>query len=165
MHPRAQIQGLELLRHTRRHARIHHRFLSDIKRGDALLALVVATVHDEQEYHESGGIVHAKFVVRTAPGRRGFRVALSAVLCDGRTVDAENVFGVDGALGIARAEVGEQIDRLLGRAPDLHSPRVLAWRPLTVALEGAGVICSEAELIATPFEVRFAEPSAPPAPH
>lgn len=165
MHPRAQIQGLELVLHTRRLARSYHGLVSVRKRGNALLALVVATVHDEQEYHESGGIVSPRFIVRTAPGRRGFRVALSAVLSDGRTVDAENVFGIDGALGIARAEVGVQIDRLLGRAPDLHSPRVLAWRPLIVALEGAGVGCSEAELIAAPFEVRFADPSAPPVPH
>jgi hypothetical protein len=129
------------------------------------ISLVVATVHSEREYHAAQSGTEAVSVVLTPPGvlRQGLRIVLSAMLRDGGTVTAGKAFGIDGSLDISRAEVREQIDRMLGRraAADTHHPPILAWGPLRAALEGAGVTSSESELIETALEVRF-EPSADP---
>jgi hypothetical protein len=130
------------------------------------ITLLMAFVHEEQQYHtclsarKSNDEPERPFVVRTPPGaqRVGVRVVLSAVLDDGRTATADTPLGISGSLDISRSEVYEQLDRLLGRDPRMRRPPRLAWGPLTAALESIGVKSSEAELIATPLEVRF-EPS------
>jgi hypothetical protein len=129
------------------------------------ITLLVASVHEEQHYHSRLSARKRNdepepFVVRTPPGaqRVGVRVVLSAVLDDGRRVTADTPLGISGSLSISRSEVDEQLDRLLGRDPRMRRPPRLAWGPLIAALGSIGVNSSEAELIATPLEVRF-EPS------
>jgi hypothetical protein len=131
------------------------------------ITLLVAFVHEEQHYHSSLSARKREdeqerpFVVRTPPGaqRVGLRVVLSAVLDDGRRAIADTPLGISGSLSISRSEVNEQLDRMLGRDPHMRHPPRLAWGPLIAALESVGVNSSEAELIASPLEVRF-EPSA-----
>lgn len=115
----------------------------------------MATVYGEAEYHQSRVNDEGSSVVRTpADGeRRGVRVVLSATLDDGRTATAKNAIGIEGSPDISRAEIEEQIDRVLGRAG--RRPPRLAWASLTAALEGVGAAMSEAELIEAPLELRF----------
>jgi hypothetical protein len=135
------------------------------KRPSTIMRLV-ASVYEEQQYHSDKAVLRSEvaqgqpFEVRTRPGakRVGLRVVLSAVLRDGRTAIADTPLGISGSLSISRSEVNEQIDRLLGRDPNLRRPPRLAWGPLIAALESLGVSSSEPELIASPLEVRF-EPS------
>lgn len=130
------------------------------------ITLLVAFVHEEEQYHsclsarERDDAPERPFVVRTPPDtqRVGLRVVLSAVLDDGRRVTVDTPLGISGSLSISRSEVNEQLARLLGRDPRMRRPPRLAWGPLTAALESIGVSSSEAELTATPLEVRF-EPS------
>jgi hypothetical protein len=122
------------------------------------ITLLTATVHEEQHYHDSRA-GRDDFVVRTPPGalQLGLCIVLSAELDDGRGITAENSFGIVGAT--SRDDVLTQIDRMLGRKPHDHRPRVLAWRPLIVALANAGISVSESELTARPLRVSY-EPAA-----
>jgi hypothetical protein len=122
------------------------------------ITLLIATVYEEQQYHDSRA-GRDNFVVRTPPDalQIGLCIVLSAELDDGRTITADNCFGIIGT--ISQDDVSTQIDRMLGRNPHVHQPRVLAWRPLIVALANAGISVSESELIARPLDVSY-EPSA-----
>lgn len=122
------------------------------------IRFLIATVHEEQQYHDSRPGRDA-FVVRTPPCALGpgLRIVLSADLDDGRRITADNCFGMSGVM--SQDDVSTQIDRMLGRDPHAHRPRVLAWGPLIAALERAGIGRSESELIASPLEIRY-EPAA-----
>ncbi|MFZ1926899.1 MAG: hypothetical protein WAU42_12235 [Solirubrobacteraceae bacterium] len=70
------------------------------------ITLIEAAVHEEQQYHdEVQG--NAAFVVRSPPGttRLGLRIVLSAVLDDGRRIDADNPFGITGPQKMTLCEV------------------------------------------------------------
>lgn len=124
------------------------------------IALIQAAVYEEQQYHDEIQRDTA-FIVRTPPGtmRLGLRVVLSAVLDDGRRVDADNSFGIAGPRKMTLHEVNELIDRMLGRDTKQHRPPRLAWPPLLSALARIDVHVFESNLIAAPFELRV-EPSA-----
>ena len=131
------------------------------------ITLLTAAVHEERHYHDLRAARERDYEhgppvdVRTPPGaqRVGLRIVLSATLDDGRRITAGTPLGIEGSLSISRSEVNEQLDRLLGRDPNLRRPPMLAWGALIAALESVGVASSESELIASPLEVRF-EPSA-----
>ena len=128
---------------------------------------VEAAVHEEHDYDgerarldRSAAQTSADTDVRDTT-RLGLRVVLSAVLDDGRQVSEENCVGLSGPPTMSVSEVRELLDRALGRDPDLRRPPRLAWGQLLSALKQAGVVTSDAELIAAPLELRL-EPSARP---
>jgi hypothetical protein len=125
------------------------------------IVAIVARVYGEVEYHASVADDGGSFVVRTPAEaeRRGVRVVLSASLSDGRAATARNAFGIEGSPDLSRAEIEEQIDRVLGRAG--RRPPRLAWGPLSAALESVGLTSSEAELIDAPLEICFAQSAEP----
>ena len=56
---------------------------------------------------------------------------------------------------VARTDVEEGIDRLLGRDTRLHLPPRLSWGVLIAALHSAGIDATEEQLIATPMTVEL----------
>lgn len=121
------------------------------------LAHVDATVYSEREYLDE--VVPLRDprpkgpIVRTPPGRTGFRIVLSAVLDDSRRITENGCLSVHGTSKMRLSEIREHLDTGLGRDPTLHSPTPLGWSRLVHALIEAGLTVAEADLIDAPLEI------------
>lgn len=70
--------------------------------------------------------------------------------------DREERFRVLANYRVSRHDVEDAINQLLGRDPEQHRPPRLAWEPLVEALDKAGIIVTEDDLLALPFVFELA---------
>lgn len=88
-----------------------------------------------------------------SPGRIDLLVSLSAEDGAGRLIDAGAAFAMGG--NVARTDIEDSINQLLGKDPRQHRPPRLSWGGLIDALASAGIDATEEQLIDAPLTVEL----------
>ena len=88
-----------------------------------------------------------------SPERINLLVSLSAEDSTGRLIDAGAAFATSG--NVARTDIEDSINRMLGRDPAQRRPPRLSWDGLIAALAAAGIDTTEEQLIETPLTVEL----------